>query len=137
MKIINIAIINSLGKKHYHDCLNSLKKTLNLNHHNLKKFKESKTRGHTLNEIIKTFGIKKDIMIVADDIRFSSGWYEIIEQNLNKAEIWGASMNYPNTNIIQDNGYDLVKFKGNTFLKPISRGIKVNKKYHKKRLEIC
>ena len=53
-------------------------------------------------------------MIVADDIRFSSGWYEIIEQNLNKAEIWGASMNYPNKYNI-DNGYDLQSLKAILF----------------------
>ena len=39
-------------------------------------------------KLLKHLELKKDIMIVADDIRFSSGWYEIIEQNLNKAEIW-------------------------------------------------
>ena len=41
-------------------------------------------------------------------------------------------MNYPNTNIIQDNGYDLVKFKGNTFLNQYQEELKLIKNIIKK-----
>ena len=70
-------------------------------------------------------------MIVADDIEFTQGWYEKLIRNENKAEMWGASMLYPGTNKIQDNGYELVKVNNKTLLRPLSRG-KILKKNPKK-----
>ena len=127
---MNIAIINSLGKDKYRKCLNSLYKTINIKDHKIFRFSEYKFRGHTLNNIIKKIGFKNDLLIVADDVCFTKGWLQNLLKYRHKADIWGASMLYPNTKKIQDNGYDLVKFNKNTFLRPINRG-KITKKVNK------
>ena len=119
---MDIAIINSLGKSNFLKCFNSLKNTINIKRHKIHKFAEKKTRGHTLNAIIKKIGTNKNILIVADDIQFTPGWYQKLKRNEDKAEMWGASMLYPGTNKIQDNGYELVKMNENTFLRPLKRG---------------
>lgn len=122
---MNIAIINSLGKNNYLKCFNSLKKTINIQDHKIYRFSENKSRGHTLNKIIKTVGTKNNILIVADDVQFTPGWHEKLMKNEDKAEMWGASMLYPKSNKIQDNGYELVKIKQNTFLRPLKRGMQL------------
>ena len=127
---MNIAIINSLGKEKYKKCLNSLNKTINIKNHKIFKFHEDKFRGHTLNNIIKKIGFKNDLLIVADDVSFTKGWLNNLLKYRQNADIWGASMLYPNSKKIQDNGYDLVRFKENTFLRPINRG-KLIKKVNK------
>ena len=43
-----------------------------------------KTRGYTLNAILKKFGTNENILIVADDIEFTQGWYEKLIRNENK-----------------------------------------------------
>lgn len=125
---MNIAIINSLGKKKFLQCFNSLKNTIDIKKHKIHRFTEKKTRGHTLNAVVKKIGTKKDILIVADDIQFTPGWYQKLKRNEHKAEMWGASMLYPGTNKIQDNGYELVKMNQDTFLRPLKRGKKFKKK---------
>ena len=124
---MNIAIINSLGKEKYKKCLNSLNKTINIKNHKIFKFHEDKFRGHTLNNIIKKIGFKNDLLIVADDVSFTKGWLNNLLKYRQNADIWGASMLYPNSKKIQDNGYDLVRFKENTFLRPINRGKLIKK----------
>jgi hypothetical protein len=119
---MNIAIIKTLGKNNFLKCYNSLKKTINISQHKIKIFSEKKTRGFTLNTILKKFGTKENILIVADDVQFTSGWYQKLKKNEAKAEMWGTSMLYPKTNIIQDNGYEIVKVNNNTFLRPLKRG---------------
>lgn len=124
---MNIAIINSLGKKKFLQCFNSLKNTIDIKKHKIHRFTEKKTRGHTLNAVIKKIGTKKDILIVADDIQFTPGWYQKLKRNEDKADMWGASMLYPGTNKIQDNGYELVKMNQDTFLRPLKRGVQLKK----------
>tara|TARA_Y100000590_G_scaffold446552_1_gene580431 strand:+ start:2052 stop:3119 length:1068 start_codon:yes stop_codon:yes gene_type:complete len=124
---MNIAIINSLGRKNYLKCLNSLKNTINIKEHKIYKFYEKKFRGHTLNNIIAKIGTNKDILIVADDVKFTPGWYQKLKRNEHRAEMWGTSMLYPDSKKIQDNGYELVKYNENTFLRPLKRGDKFKK----------
>ena len=78
---MKIVIINSLGKEQFLKCYNSLKKTIDINKHNVHKFPEKKTRGYTLNAILKKFGTNENILIVADDIEFTQGWYEKLIRN--------------------------------------------------------
>ena len=130
-KDLNIAIINSGGIKKYYSCLKSLKQSINSKQFKIFRFVENQTRGQTLNKIIKKIGNKSDLLIVADDIKFVKGWYEKLIKNRDKAEIWGTNMLYPKTNIIQDNGYEIVKFNNSALLKPINRGRKFLK-YSKK-----
>ena len=124
---MNIAIINSLGKNNFFKCYKSLKSTMDIRKHKIQKFSEKKTRGHTLNYIIKKLGTKDDILILADDVELTAGWYQKLKKNENKAEMWGASMLYPKSKKIQDNGYELVKINEKTFLNPLRRGKKFKK----------
>ena len=59
---MDIVIINSLGKNNFLKCFNSLKNTINIKKHKIHKFAEKKTRGHTLNSIIKKIGTKKNVV---------------------------------------------------------------------------
>lgn len=131
---INIAIIRSSSPEYFEKCLKSLKSTINLNEFNIEIFKETKKdiRGNTLNKIIKKFGTKSDILISADDIEYTKGWFEKLKKNKKRAHIWGASMLYPGSKIIQDNGYDLVKFENQSFLRPILRGAQIKRSSLKK-----
>ena len=128
---MKIAIINSQTQKNFFQCLKSIKDTINIKEHNIYKFKEKKSRGHTLNYILKKLGLNEDILIVADDIKLTKGWYKKIKKYRSKAQVWGASMLYPNSKKIQDNGYQFIKIKNNIFLDPIDRGkiISKNNKY--------
>lgn len=107
---MNIIIINSLGNDYLRDCINSLLTTTD------KKFPinivlEKDSREETLNQAIHQFR-GDDLFIVADDIIFTPGWYEALEKNLENAEIIGFQMLYPKTDIVQDNGYDLISIDG-------------------------
>lgn len=121
---INIAIINSGGIRKYESCLKSLKNSIDLNQTKIFRFVEKQTRGQTLNLIIKKIGTKNDLLIVADDIKFTKGWFEKLIRNKDKAEIWGSNMLYPKTNIIQDNGYEIINLNNSALLSPINRGKK-------------
>ena len=56
-------------------------KTIHPDEYILKRFTEKKTRGHTLNQILKNFGKKSDLLIIADDIKLTPGWFEKLTRN--------------------------------------------------------
>ena len=64
----------------------------------------------TLNEVLKRSS--KDVLIVADDIIFKSGWLQALEKNLGNGDIIGFSMLKPNTETLLDFGYDFVSIDG-------------------------
>jgi hypothetical protein len=121
MKII---IINSLGKDKFLKCFNSLTKTIKFEE--LIIIKEKEFREKTLNYILSTVKINDDLLIVSDDIEFKDGWYEKINKYKHDADILGMCMLYPDSNIIQDCGYDLININGKIKLEPLYRGKNYN-----------
>jgi hypothetical protein len=122
MKII---IIKALSQSYLNKCLSSLKKTaFNISKEDIFVIKEKKFREVTLNYILKKFG-KDDLFIISDDIIFTKGWYQNLQNKREKTDILGFSMLYPGTKIIQDYGYDLVKIDNKITLNPLYRGKKI------------
>ena len=119
---MKIAVIKSLGGKKFETFLKSLKSTIPNKGYALHFFQEKKTRGHTLNYILKKLKFDEHILILVDDLIFRKGWFEALTKNINKADILGMSMLYPDSKIIQDNGYDLIKLNNQSFLQPLKRG---------------
>ena len=87
-------------------------------------FDELNQREETLNHILKSVDNESDIFIVADDVVFTNGWFESLEKNYEKGDIISFSTLFPDSNIIQDYGYDFIKIDGDLSY----RGLHKNKK---------
>ena len=117
MKII---ICSAMVKEQLDRCLNSLKNSVE-QELDINILKEKEFREVTLNEAIKQ-NPDRDLFIVGDDIIFTKGWLECLEKNKDKGDILGFPMLYPNTNIIQDNGYDFIKIDDKISIEAKNRG---------------
>lgn len=120
-----LIIINSGQKEFLRKCIDSLIDTTDGMNFDLRIIKEGKYREATLSKILKDYN-DQDILIFGDDIIFTPGWFESLVANMGKGDIIGFSMLYPDTDIVQDTGYDLVAIDGEIFLKPQNRGKKKN-----------
>lgn len=63
-----------------------------------------------------------DLLILGDDVLFTEGWYATLVKYQRDDIILGFPMLYPDTEIIQDHGYDLVDIDGKISLLPSLRG---------------
>lgn len=111
---MQIYIIRSLPDPHAKQCIESLLKTSggNINANDISVIDEDSTREDTLNQILSQHNQPDDLFIVADDIRFHSGWFEVLQSNLGNGDIIGFSMVNPQTGLLQDFGYDFIDIDG-------------------------
>lgn len=122
---MNLLIINSGQKEFLQKCISSLINTLENIECDINIIKEKDYREVTLNIILKKYGYE-DLLIFGDDIIFTEGWFEFLMGNKNNGDIIGFSMLYPETDKIQDTGYDLVSIDNKISLRPQNRGEKVD-----------
>jgi len=122
---MNLIIINSGQKEFLQKCISSLINTLENIECDINVIKEKDYREVTLNNILKKYGYE-DLLIFGDDIIFTKGWFEFLMDNKNKGDIIGFSMLYPETDKIQDTGYDLASIDNKISLRPQNRGEKVD-----------
>jgi len=101
-------------------------KTTNCKDFDIYIIRERNSRETTLNEAIQQIGSDDDILFVGDDIQFTPGWIEALQKNWDSAEILGMGMCYPNTERIQDRGYDLVDIDERIVLEPRDRGCNIH-----------
>lgn len=110
IKKIKFFFIKSLSDNYLKNTLNSLKKTipsrLEIDYTIIKELDQ---REKTLNHILEIRDKNEDIFIVADDIEFIDGWFESLENNYFKGDIIGFSTLFPNSNKVQDYGYDFIQ----------------------------
>lgn len=112
MRNFSVYVINSLDDRRLNNTLASLKKTTPQSAiNNLTIVSERNTREDTLNYIF-TQETTDDLLIVADDIVFTENWVENLQKNYDSAGIFGFTTLYPNTDIVQDHGYDFVTIDG-------------------------
>ncbi len=115
-----VVILSSLGNQQAKVCLDSLLETAPDISFDLHLIREKGFREQTLNYALKKTGTEDDVLFVGDDILFTPGWYEALQNNLEKADILGMSMLYPQSEKVQDRGYDLTGPK--SLLEPRERG---------------
>ena len=120
---MNVIIINSGQKELLQKCISSLMDTVEPLEFDIHIIKEKEYREVTLNTIFKMYG-RDDLLIFGDDIIFTDGWFEFLMANRNRGDIIGFSMLYPDTDKVQDTGYDLVSIDNDVSLKPQNRGNK-------------
>ena len=122
---MNLIVINSDQKDLLQKCINSLIETVEPIDFDIYIIKEEEYREVTLNAVLKRYGYE-DLLIFGDDIIFTKGWFEFLMANRSKGDIIGFSMLYPETDKVQDTGYDLVSIDNEISLKPQNRGKKVS-----------
>lgn len=124
---MKLVILNALGSEIVYRCLESFFNTIpeDINHE-IVIIPEDGFRERTLNRAIKYCGTEEDILLVGDDILFTPGWYKALQKNYEKADILGMSMLYPDSHIIQDRGYDLIKIDDTITLEARDRGVATN-----------
>jgi hypothetical protein len=118
---MEIVIINT-GQTHFlKECLNSLYSTLQKPSFDVHIVLELEYREVTLNYILAQYG-SGDLLIIADDIVFTDGWYLSLQSALTKGDIIGFSMLAPGTQQILDQGSELVSIAGQITMNAINRG---------------
>ena len=119
---MKICLIESLGKFNKLNTLNSIKKEFKISKNNFQIYKEKSRREDTLNYILKdNYKNKEDIFVVADDIILVKGWKNKIATYKKKFDVFSFQTLYPNSNLIQDYGYDLINENNKIILKPKNR----------------
>ena len=107
---LDIYIIKSLDDTYIKKTISTFKSTIpNSLIYNINIIKELNQREETLNCILKLVKAKKDVFIIADDVEFIDGWFECLENNYDNGDIISFSTLFPNTNIVQDYGYDFIE----------------------------
>lgn len=121
---MNIVIVNALGNRTVDRCLKSLYGTIEQTEcsFDLYVLRELEFREETLNRALGIVPPGEDILFVGDDIVFRSGWFEALKKGREHYDIVGMSMVYPDSDIIQDRGYDLVQDTHRVYLEPRDRG---------------
>ena len=106
---LEVFFIKSLPDIYLKNSLQSFHKTLGKDFYpDIKIIKEKETRELTLNEILKNRDKNKDLMIISDDIIFLPGWSESLSNYIHLGDIIGFCMKFPQSNLIQDFGYDFI-----------------------------
>ena len=119
--MIYINVIESRKSNYIEEFLMSLEATLVPNSYKISVTKELEFREKTLNKIIANNG-NKDLLIFADDVILTNGWYENLMKRKNSGDILGFCNLYPGTSNIQDTGYDLVSIDGRIVTEARNRG---------------
>lgn len=120
---MKVVILSSLGNEIARRCINSLLETTIAIDFDLYVVRERDFREQTLNSALAITGKDDDILFVGDDIVFTPGWHDTLMANYNCADILGMSMLYPDSNKVQDRGYDLVQIDDRITLEAQDRGL--------------
>ncbi len=123
---MRVVILSSLGNKIAQRCMGSLLETAPEADFDLHLIREKGFREQTLNHSLQTVGTDEDILFVGDDIIFTPGWYDALQENLHQADILGMTMVFPGTDKIQDRGYDLLGSDGKASLVAKDRGLNLS-----------
>ena len=109
-----IFIIRTLPEAYFEECKKSIINTSNgeIQFSQIQTIIEKDSREKTLNAILEKRDIKKDLLIIADDIIFLNGWYESLANNYTHGDIIGFSMLDAQSDLLQDFGYDFVSVNG-------------------------
>jgi hypothetical protein len=86
--------------------------------------KELSSREETLNKILSLRDPQRDLFIIADDIIFKAGWYDHLQRNINRGEIFGFTMVNPATGLLQNFGFDFVRIDGSLSYRGFQRDMK-------------
>jgi hypothetical protein len=122
---INLYIIDTSQPVYLNQCLKSLKETTSPKNYFLTIVPELEIREKTLNSILSKSN-KEDVLVVADDVVFTPGWYDSLVRFYVEGDIIGFSNLYPNTDTVQDTGYDLVVIDAAVSTEARNRGQKVD-----------
>jgi len=127
-KKINIYFIKSLSDRYIHKTIKSLYNTIPQNIEvNYTIVEELNQREETLNHILTLNKDKREILIIADDIEFIDGWFESLQSNYSKGDIIGFSTLFPDSDIVQDYGYDFVTINNKLSYKGLFKNENINK----------
>lgn len=119
---MKICLIESLPKTYKLKTINSIKKEFKISKNNFQIYKEKSRREDTLNNILKdNYNNKHDIFVIADDIVLVNGWKKKIDTHKENFDVFSFQTLYPNSNLIQDYGYDLINENNKVILKPKNR----------------
>lgn len=124
---MKVAIISALGNDVLKRCLDSLLETSPVNTDDIFIIRERRSREDSLNAVLEIIGKKDDILFTGDDISFTHGWHKALMDNYRIADIIGLTTLYPHTDVVQDNGYDLVAIDDAVTLEAASRNKRVSK----------
>ncbi len=83
---------------------------------------EGASREATLNRALEEAGRDDDVLLVADDIVPTPGWWEALRSGLGEAQVLGFSMLCSPSGPVQDRGFDLVEVDGELRLEARDRG---------------
>lgn len=83
---------------------------------------EEGTREATLNRALERAGRGDDLLLVADDVEPTPGWWEALRAGLAEAHVLGFSMLSTPSGPVQDRGFDLVEVDGELLLEARDRG---------------
>lgn len=119
--MLTICIIEGHDSEHLEECIESVSKNTASNY-TLEVFKEEETREKTLNTILNVLP-NRDLIIASDDIVFTRGWDKALNEHWNSNRIIGFSMVYPNTNVIQNRGYNLVMIEDDVASEALDKGL--------------
>jgi len=120
---MKVVVLSALGNAVAQRCISSLLETTTAVDFDLYLVREKGFREQTLNQALLLAGTDEDVLFVGDDIEFTSGWYEALMDNYDRADILGMSMLYPGTTKVQDRGYDLVQIDDRVTLEAKDRGL--------------
>ena len=109
---MNIVIISALGNDVLKKCIDSMLETSSIDENDIFIIREREFREKTLNKAIRIIGYEDDVLFVGDDIIFTSNWMDRLIEDYHVADILGMSTLYPNSNIVQDSGYDIIEVDG-------------------------
>ncbi len=120
---MKIVILSALGNAVAQQCIASLFKTTTSVDFDLFLVRERGFREQTLNFALSLVRTDEDVLFVGDDIEFTHGWYEVLMDNYDRADILGMSMLYPDTTKVQDRGYDLMQIDDRITIEAKDRGL--------------
>lgn len=120
---MKIVVLSALGNAVAQQCITSLFETTTSVDFDLFLVRERGFREQTLNVALSLVGTDEDVLFVGDDIEFTPGWYDVLMDNYDRADILGMSMLYPGTTKVQDRGYDLVQIDDRITLEAKDRGL--------------
>ena len=119
---MKVVVLSALGNEAARRCIDSLLKSAPSTDFDLYLVRERGFREQTLNFALSLAGTNDDLLFVGDDIEFTPGWHEALVTNYCRGDILGMCMLYPDTDKVQDRGYDLVQVDDRITLEAMDRG---------------
>ena len=124
MNNLEVIVCGRLDKTRPVRLIDDLFKSLSNCDFNIHLVNERRFREESLNEGIR-FVKDRDVLILGDDIILTDGWFEELVKHRDKGDIIGFSTLYPDSDIIENTGYDLVKVDERIVLEARNRGKKL------------